>query len=79
MASDAGICGEASPPGQISRRGCLFVLLTLVIIAAVLTCAALFALHRLFPAPPVVWSNNGEQFAQLRSLQGTWRTQSAGR
>ena len=35
MASDAGICGEASPPGQISRRGCLFVLLTLVITAAV--------------------------------------------
>ena len=55
MASDAGICGEASPPGQISRRGCLFVLLTLVITAAVLTCAALFVLHRLFPAPPVVW------------------------
>ena len=65
MASDAGICGEASPPGQISRRGCLFVLLTLVITAAVLTCAALFVLHRLFPAPPVVWSNNGEQFAPV--------------
>jgi hypothetical protein len=79
MASDAGICGEASPPGQISRRGCLFVLLTLVITAAVLTCAALFVLHRLFPAPPVVWSNNGEQFAQLRSLQGTWQDSVGGK
>jgi hypothetical protein len=72
MASDAGSRGKVSAPGQISRRGCLFLLLTLVIAAVVLACAALFVLHRLFPAPPVVWSANGEQFAQLRSLQGTW-------
>ena len=70
---------ENDTPGQISRRGCLFVLLALVITAAILTCAALFVLHRIFPAPPRVWSEDGEQFAQLRSLQGTCRTQSAGK
>jgi hypothetical protein len=67
------------PAGQLSRRGCLFVLLTLVTTAAVLTCAALFVLHRIFPAPPVVWSNDGEQFAQLRSLQGTWEDSIGGK
>jgi hypothetical protein len=69
----AGLRGEMSTPGQISRRGCLFVLLTVVSTATVLTCGALFVLHRVFPAPPVVWSQDGEQFAQLRSLQGTWQ------
>jgi len=66
MASDAGLRGEMSTPGQISRRGCLFALLALVITAIMLTCAVLFALHRIFPAPPAVWSADGEQFAQLR-------------
>ena len=73
MASDAGLRGEMRTPGQISRRGCLFALLALVITAAMLTWAALFALHRIFPAPPAVWSADGEQFAQLSSLQGTWQ------
>jgi hypothetical protein len=31
MASDAGLRGEMRTPGQISRRGCLFALLALVI------------------------------------------------
>jgi len=79
MASDAVSRGKASAPGQISRRGCLFLLLTVVIAAVVLACAALFVLHRLFPAPPVVWSANGEQFAQLRSLQGTWQDSVGGK
>ena len=79
MASDAGLRGEMSTPGQISRRGCLFVLLALVITAALLTCAALFVLHRIFPAPPTVWSEDGEQFAQLRSLQGTWQDSVGGK
>ena len=79
MASDAGLRGERGAPGQISRRGCLFVLLALVITAAILTCSALFVLHRIFPAPPTVWSADGEQFAQLRSLQGTWQDSSAGK
>lgn len=79
MASDAGLRGEMSTPGQISRRGCLFVLLALVITAAILTCAALFVLHRIFPAPPTVWSEDGEQFAQLRSLQGTWQDSVGGK
>jgi hypothetical protein len=68
-----------STPGQISRRGCLFVLLALVITAAILTCAALSVLHRIFPAPPTVWSEDGEQFAQLRSLQGTWQDSVGGK
>jgi hypothetical protein len=68
-----------SAPGQISRRGCLFVLCTPVIAAVVLTCAALFVLHRLFPAAPAVWSDNGEQFAQLGSLQGTWQDSVGGK
>jgi len=67
------------PAGQLSRPGCLFVLLTVVTTAAVLACAALFVLHRLFPAPPVVWSNDGEQFTQLRSLQGTWQDSIGGK
>src|SRR5580693_785498 len=46
MASDASLRGEMRTPGQISRRGCLFALLALVIAAAMLTWAALFALHR---------------------------------
>ncbi len=79
MASDAGLRGEMSTPEQISRRGCLFVLLALVITAAILTCAALFVLHRIFPAPPTVWSEDGEQFAQLRSLQGTWQDSVGGK
>ena len=79
MASDAGLRGEMSTPGQISRRGCLFVLLALVITAIMLTCAVLFALHRIFPAPPAVWSADGEQFAQLRSLQGTWQDPAGGK
>jgi hypothetical protein len=71
-------CGPLpEAPGQISRRGCLFALLALVITATMLTWAALFALHRIFPAPPAVWSAGGEQFAQLSSLQGT-RQDSAG-
>jgi hypothetical protein len=79
MASDAGLRGEVSTPGQISRRGCLFVLLALVITAAILTCAALFVLHRIFRAPPTVWSADSEQFAQLRSLQGTWQDSVGGK
>jgi hypothetical protein len=79
MASDAGLRGEMRTPGQISRRGCLFALLALVITAAMLTWAALFALHRMFPAPPAVWSADGEQFAQLRSLQGTWQDSVGGK
>ena len=79
MASDAGLRGERSTPGQISRRGCLFVLLALVITAAILTCSVLFVLHRIFPAPPTVWSEDGEQFAQLRSLQGTWQDSVGGK
>jgi hypothetical protein len=79
MASDAGRRGEMSTPGQISRRGCLFALLAVVITAAMLTWAALFALHRIFPAPPAVWSADGEQFAQLRSLQGTWQDSVGGK
>lgn len=79
MASDAAIGRQAPPPGQISRRGCLFVLLTLVTTAAVLTYAALFALHRIFPAPPAVWSTDGEQFAQLRALHGTWQDSVGGK
>lgn len=49
------------------------MLLALVLAVGGLTGAALFVWHRVFPALPVVWSANGEQFAQLRSLQGTWR------
>jgi len=79
MASDAGLRGEVSTPRQISRRGCLFVLLALVITAAILTCTALFVLHRIFPAPPTVWSEDGEQFARLRSLQGTWQDSVGGK
>ncbi len=79
MASDASLRGEMRTPGQISRRGCLFALLALVITAAMLTWAALFALHRIFPAPPAVWSAGGEQFAQLSSLRGPGRTQPAGK
>jgi hypothetical protein len=79
MASDAGLRGEMRTPGQISRRGCLFALLALVITTAMLAWAALFALHRIFPAPPAVWSADGEQFAQLRSLQGTWQDSIGGK
>jgi hypothetical protein len=79
MASDAGLRGEMRTPGQISRRGCLFALLALVITAAMLTWAALFALHWIFPAPPAVWSADGEQFAQLRSPQGTWQDSVGGK
>ena len=79
MASDAGLRGGMRTPGQISRRGCLFALLALVITAAMLTWAALFALHRIFPAPPAVWSAGGEQFAQLSSLQGTWQDSAGGK
>jgi hypothetical protein len=79
MASDASLRGEMRTPGQISRRGCLFALLALVITAAMLTWAALFALHRIFPAPPAVWSAGGEQFAQLSSLQGTWQDSAGGK
>jgi hypothetical protein len=68
-----------STPGQISRRGCLFFLLALVITAASAACAALSVLHRVSPAPPAVWSASGEQFTQLRSLQGPGRTQPVGR
>ena len=75
----AGLRGEMSMPGQISRRGCLFVLLTFIITVTVLTCAALFVLHRVFPALPVVWSQDGEQFTQLRSLQGTWQDSVGGK
>ena len=52
MASDAGLRGEMRTPGQISRRGCLFALLALVITAAMLTWAALFALHPDLPGAP---------------------------
>jgi hypothetical protein len=79
VASEAGLAGEMRTPGQISRRGCLFGLLTLVITAALLADAALFALHRIFPAPVAVWSAGGEQFAQLRSLQGTWQDSAGGK
>jgi hypothetical protein len=79
MASDAGLRGEMRTPGQISRRRCLFALLALVIPAAMLAWAALFALHRIFPAPPAVWSADGEQFAQLRSPQGTWQDSVGGK
>jgi hypothetical protein len=79
VASEAGLAGEMRTPGQISRRGCLFGLLTLVITAALLADAALFALHRIFPAPVAVWSAGGEQFAQLRSLQGTWQDSADGK
>jgi hypothetical protein len=75
----AGLRREMSTSRQISRRGCLFVLLTLVITATVLTCAVLLVLDRVFPAPPVVWSEDGEQFAQLRSLQGTWQDSVGGK
>jgi len=75
----AGLRGEMSTPRQISRRGCLVVLFTLVIAATVLTGAVLSVLHRVFPAPPVVWSEDGEQFAQLRSLQGTWQDSVGGK
>ncbi len=79
MASGAGLRWEMSTPGQISRRGCLFFLLALVITAASAACAALFVLHRVFPAPPAVWSAGGEQFTQLRSLQGTWQDSAGGK
>ncbi|MDQ2813837.1 MAG: hypothetical protein M3Z75_18705 [Actinomycetota bacterium] len=77
--SGADLRGEMSRPGQISRRGCFFVLLALVLTAATLICAALFVLHRIFPAPPAVWSKDGEQFTQLRSLQGTWQDSVGGK
>jgi len=79
MAGDAGLRGDMRTPGQISRRGCLLALLALVITATMLTWAALFALHRIFPAPPAVWSADGEQFAQLSSLQGTWQDSAGGK
>ena len=47
--------------------------------AASAACAALFVLHRVFPAPPAVWSAGGEQFTQLRSLQGTWQDSAGGK
>jgi hypothetical protein len=79
LAGGAGPRGETRIPGQISRRGCLLTLLALVITAAVAAWAALAALHRVFPAPPAVWSAGGEQLAQLSSLQGTWQDSAGGK
>ena len=79
MASDAGLRGEMRAPGQISRRGCLFALLALVITAAMLTWAALFALHRSSRRPRRYGVPVASSSPSSAPCRGPGRTQPAGR
>ena len=65
----SSICGAPGPPNG-DRLGTR--------LGHTLTETACRA-HRIFPAPPTVWSEDGEQFAQLRSLQGTWQDSVGGK
>jgi hypothetical protein len=78
MANDTDMTGGINVAGLGARRlGFPGALLTVVIAAALLACAVLFVVHRLFPSPPTVW--NADQITQIRSLQGTWQDSVGGK